>query len=83
MQQFRPLPVRSSITSCTLTAAGFRSTRRTKIICTIGPSTDSLEMLATLAAGGMNVARLNMCHGDLKWHKTIIDRIRKLNRDKG
>eukprot|EP00891_Asterochloris_glomerata_P007380 jgi/Astpho2/7380/e_gw1.00114.32.1_t len=64
-------------------AAGFRSTRRTKIICTIGPSTDSLEMLATLAAGGMNVARLNMCHGDLKWHKTIIDRIRKLNRDKG
>ena len=44
-------------------AAGFRSTRRTKIICTIGPSTDSLEMLATLAAGGMNVARLNMPWG--------------------
>ena len=75
--------LQSSIMSCTLMAAGFRSTRRTKIICTIGPSTDSLDMLATLAAGGMNVARLNMCHGDLKWHKTIIDRIRKLNRDKG
>lgn len=64
-------------------AAGFRSTRRTKIICTIGPKSSSTEMLATLAAGGMNVARLNMSHGDHEWHKTVIDRIRKLNKDNG
>ena len=44
-------------------AAGFRSTRRTKLICTIGPSCDSEEMLDLLAQGGMNVARLNMAHG--------------------
>lgn len=62
---------------------GFRSTRRTKIICTIGPKSSSTEMLGTLAAGGMNVARLNMSHGDHEWHKTVIDRIRKLNKDKG
>ena len=31
----------------------------------------------------MNVARLNMCHGDHAWHKAVIDRIRQLNRDKG
>lgn len=65
------------------TAAGFRSTRRTKIICTIGPKSSSTEMLATLAAGGMNVARLNMSHGDHEWHKTVINRIRKLNKDNG
>ena len=63
--------------------AGFRSTRRTKIICTIGPKSSSTEMLATLAAGGMNVARLNMSHGDHEWHKTVINRIRKLNKDNG
>lgn len=64
-------------------ATGFRSTRRTKIICTIGPKSSSEEMLATLAAGGMNCARLNMSHGDHEWHKTVINRIRKLNKDNG
>lgn len=62
---------------------GFRSTRRTKLICTIGPSSCSAEMLETLAAGGMNVARLNMCHGTHEWHKAVIDRIRALNKSKG
>ena len=62
---------------------GFRSTRRTKIICTIGPNSSSLEMLQTLAESGMNVARLNMGHGTREWHKNVIDRIRKLNQDKG
>lgn len=62
---------------------GFRSTRRTKLICTIGPSCCSEEMLATLASNGMNVARLNLSHGDHQWHREIIARIRKLNEDKG
>lgn len=72
-----------SVLAKELNENGFRSTRRTKIICTIGPSTSSTEMLGNLAAGGMNVARLNMCHGDRTWHKSVIDRIRKLNQDKG
>ena len=63
--------------------AGFRSTRRTKIICTIGPTSCSEEMLETLAVNGMNVARLNMCHGSREWHHEIIARIRRLNQDKG
>jgi pyruvate kinase len=62
---------------------GFRSTRRTKLICTIGPSCCSEEMLSTLASNGMNVARLNLSHGDHQWHREIIARIRKLNKDKG
>lgn len=40
-------------------------------------------MLQTLAESGMNVARLNMGHGTREWHKSVIDRIRKLNKDKG
>ena len=62
---------------------GPRSTRRTKLICTIGPASRSTEMLATLAANGMNVARLNMCHGSQASHRRTIQNIRQLNKDKG
>ena len=50
---------------------GFRSTRRTKLICTIGPATSGYEELEQLASNGMNVARLNMCHGSREWHKEV------------
>jgi len=54
--------------------------RKTKIICTIGPVTESIEMLEKLAAAGMNVARLNMSHGDHQSHTNIIQSIKKLNK---
>ena len=53
--------------------------RKTKIICTIGPATDSLEMLENLATAGMNVARLNMSHGSHQSHRNVIESIRTLN----
>jgi pyruvate kinase len=53
--------------------------RQTKIICTIGPATESIEMLEKLANAGMNVARLNMSHGDHNSHANIIQRIHQLN----
>lgn len=62
---------------------GPRSTRRTKIICTIGPKTCSYEMLETLAEGGMNCARLNLCHNTHEWHAEVIKRIRDLNTKRG
>ena len=53
--------------------------RKTKIICTIGPATESIEMLEKLANAGMNVARLNMSHGDHPSHSKIIQAIHALN----
>ncbi len=54
--------------------------RKTKIICTIGPATSSVEMLTQLTNAGMNVARLNMSHGDHDSHATVIERIKALNK---
>lgn len=54
--------------------------RQTKIICTIGPATDSTEMLEKLADAGMNVARLNMSHGDHSSHAKVIQSIHELNK---
>ena len=54
--------------------------RKTKIICTIGPATGSFEMLEHLAEAGMNVARLNMSHGNHKSHALVIKYIRTLNK---
>jgi pyruvate kinase len=52
---------------------------KTKIICTIGPETESFEMLQRMTGAGMNIARLNMSHGDHDWHQRLIKHIRTLN----
>ncbi|KAH6769969.1 Pyruvate kinase family protein [Perilla frutescens var. hirtella] len=72
-----------SVTEAELKENGFRSTRRTKLICTIGPATCKPEQLEALAVGGMNVARINMCHGTREWHREVIQRVRRLNEEKG
>ncbi|XP_013629662.1 PREDICTED: plastidial pyruvate kinase 1, chloroplastic [Brassica oleracea var. oleracea] len=72
-----------TVTEAELKENGFRSTRRTKLICTIGPATCGFEQLEALAEGGMNVARLNMCHGTREWHRDVIRSVRKLNEEKG
>jgi pyruvate kinase len=62
---------------------GFLGMRKTKLVCTIGPACCSLEDLEKLALGGMNVARLNMCHNGREWHRDVIRKIKRLNEDKG
>src|ERR1700733_11710519 len=57
-----------------------RDFRLTKIVCTLGPASASSDMIAKLATAGMNVARLNMSHGDHASHLMSIRRIRSLNR---
>lgn len=50
--------------------------RKTKIVCTIGPASESPEMLEKLMTEGMNVARLNFSHGDHEEHAARIKNIR-------
>lgn len=54
--------------------------RKTKIICTIGPVSDSFDMLEKLAMAGMDVVRLNMSHGTHESAARVIRSIKTLNR---
>jgi pyruvate kinase len=58
-----------------------RDFRHTKLVCTIGPASDSSRMIQKLANAGMNVARLNMSHGTHKSALMIVRRIQSLNRE--
>ncbi|PZD94061.1 pyruvate kinase [Paenibacillus sambharensis] len=51
--------------------------RKTKIVCTIGPASESLDNLKKLIMAGMNVARLNFSHGDFEEHGNRIKNIRQ------
>ncbi|MFC4812937.1 pyruvate kinase [Paenibacillus sp. GCM10023250] len=57
--------------------------RKTKIVCTIGPSSESLENTKKLINAGMNVARLNFSHGDFEEHGNRIKNIRQASRELG
>jgi len=57
--------------------------KKTKIVCTIGPASESEETLEQLIESGMNVARLNFSHGDHDEHLTRIKRIRKISEKLG
>ena len=52
--------------------------RKTKVICTIGPASDSEEILTQMCLSGMNVARLNFSHGTHEEHKEKFDLIKKV-----
>ena len=53
--------------------------RRTKIVCTIGPATNSEDRLEALIHAGMNVARLNFSHGTHQEHEQVIERVRAIS----
>ncbi|AQQ52814.1 pyruvate kinase [Planococcus lenghuensis] len=57
--------------------------RKTKIVCTIGPASESPEQLEALINAGMNVARLNFSHGDHEEHAVRIERIREASKKTG
>lgn len=57
--------------------------KKTKIICTIGPSSDSREMLRSMMENGMDVARVNMSHASHDQARNIIYTIRELNKELG
>lgn len=57
--------------------------RKTKIICTLGPSTMDDDILKKLMLEGMNVARLNFSHGDHEQHGKTLDRIKRMRDELG
>jgi pyruvate kinase len=52
--------------------------RRTKIVATIGPASDSPDVIKAMINAGMNVARLNLSHGTLEEHKARLDLLRSV-----
>ncbi|KAI6008275.1 pyruvate kinase [Pisolithus orientalis] len=52
--------------------------RKTSIIATIGPNTNSVEKLAALRRAGVNVVRMNFSHGSYDYHQSVIDNTRKM-----
>ena len=56
---------------------------KTKIVATIGPASESPEMLERLIRAGLNVARLNFSHGDFSKHAEVVTRIREAERSTG
>jgi len=57
--------------------------RKTKIVCTMGPSTNDDSVLRELMLSGMNVARLNFSHGDHEYHLSNMNRIRSISKELG
>ncbi len=56
---------------------------KTKIVCTVGPASDSPEVLKRMMQAGMNIVRLNFSHGDFEGHKAMISRIRAAAQETG
>lgn len=50
--------------------------KKTKVVCTIGPASDRPAVLEQLIAAGMDVARLNLAHGDFSYHARVIANVR-------
>ena len=56
--------------------------KKTKIICTLGPASDSEKILSELIDAGMNVARLNFSHGTHEEHAAKIAKIKRIREQK-
>jgi pyruvate kinase len=57
--------------------------RKAKIVCTLGPATNTYEQIRTLIDAGMNVARMNLSHGTYDDHEKVYANIRKASEDLG
>lgn len=55
--------------------------RKTKIICTLGPASETEEVLREMIKAGMNVARFNFSHGSHEEHQKKLDIIKKLRQE--
>ncbi len=58
-----------------------KTTKKTKIVATVGPATSSKEMLKAIIAEGVNVIRINFSHGEHSDHVEVIKRVREINKE--
>ncbi len=56
---------------------------KTKIVCTIGPATDTFEMMCLMIEAGMNIARLNYSHGEFSHHARVVKNLRRAEKHTG
>ena len=54
----------------------YKNYRRTSIVCTIGPRSNSVEVINKLRVCGLNVVRMNFSHGTHEYHQSVIDNAR-------
>lgn len=59
------------------------NSKKTKIICTIGPASESPAVLEKMAKAGMNACRLNFSHGEYAWHENALKNIRAVSKKTG
>jgi pyruvate kinase len=59
------------------------SPNKTRLVCTIGPASEDPGVLRGMMEAGMDVARLNLSHGDPDYHRRLIERIREVARSLG
>ncbi len=52
--------------------------RKTKIVCTLGPASESEEIMEEMIRSGMSVARLNFSHGTHDYHREMIEKLRRV-----
>ncbi|MBI2850930.1 MAG: pyruvate kinase [Chloroflexi bacterium] len=57
--------------------------RHVKIVCTLGPASNSPEVIRKLLSGGMNIARLNLNYGTLEEHSQLVKTVRSLSQELG
>ena len=57
--------------------------KKTKIVATLGPATNTKEILADMAAAGVNVFRINFSHADYEIVKERVRQIREINEERG
>ena len=54
---------------------------KTKIVCTLGPVSNNKKIIKELVAAGMNVARLNLAHDDIEYHRKTLNNIREVEKE--
>lgn len=57
--------------------------RKTKVVCTLGPASSTRDVLSSMVAGGLSMARINMSHGDHASHRATITLLRDIAREQG